>query len=80
LKNDVNIPSKINTQKNLVLFILKVNDENSRIMIRIQTKMSWIRNTAKKHEFFRGTWLDANAVGEQGLTGRYGDCGGRRGS
>jgi hypothetical protein len=25
--------------------ILKVNDEDSRIRIRIHTKMSWIRNT-----------------------------------
>jgi hypothetical protein len=32
LKNDVNVPSKSNKQKNLVL---KVSDENRRILIRI---------------------------------------------
>jgi hypothetical protein len=59
LKNDVNVPSKINKQEKIR--ILKVNDENSRPRIqdpdpdplirgmdqriRIHTKMSWIRNT-----------------------------------
>ncbi len=56
MKNDVNVPSKSNKQKNFVLKIifyvvgfLKVNDENSRGMdpqIYIRIKMSWIRNTA----------------------------------
>ncbi len=41
LKNDVNVPSKSNKQKNCVqkldfAGILKVNDENSRIRIRIR--------------------------------------------
>ncbi len=44
LKNYVNKPSKSNTQKNLfkLVFVgvLMVNDENSRIRIRIHTKMS----------------------------------------
>jgi hypothetical protein len=40
LKNDINVPSKSNNQKNCVknyffAGILKVNDENSRIRIRI---------------------------------------------
>jgi hypothetical protein len=38
LKNDVNVPSKSNKQKNLLKLgfagILKVNDENSRILIQ----------------------------------------------
>ncbi len=48
------VPSKSNKQKNCIKIIsvglLKVSDENSRIririMIRIHTSMSWIRNTA----------------------------------
>ncbi len=28
--------------------VFEVNEENSRIRIRIRTKMSWIRNTALK--------------------------------
>jgi hypothetical protein len=44
LKNDVIVPSKSNKQKNF----LKVNDENSMDpRIRIRTKMSRIRNTAR---------------------------------
>jgi hypothetical protein len=35
LKNDVNVPSKSNKQKNFV-GLLKVNGENSRIRIRIR--------------------------------------------
>jgi hypothetical protein len=66
LKNDVNVPSKSNEQKKKKFYlffvgVLKVNDENSRIQIRIRipihyskawirihTKMSWIRNTGLK--------------------------------
>jgi hypothetical protein len=55
-ENYVNVPLKSNKQKIFVkkkVFVgaLKVNDENSRIQIRIRTlfrihtKMSWIRNT-----------------------------------
>jgi hypothetical protein len=55
--------------------LTRLNPDSIRIQIRIR-----IRNPAKKKAFSRGTWLDANAVGEQGLTGRYGDCGGRGGS
>ncbi len=44
LKNDINVPSKSNKQKNLekIIFvgILKVTDEKSRIQIPIRTKMS----------------------------------------
>jgi hypothetical protein len=51
LKNDVNVPSKSNKQKKLDFYflvgILKVTAEKSRIRIRIRTKMTWIRNTAK---------------------------------
>ncbi len=44
LKNDVNVPSKSNTQKNLFLYlffvgILKFNDENSRIRICIRIRI-----------------------------------------
>jgi hypothetical protein len=57
LRNDVNVPSKSNKQKELrkqLFFVafLKATDENSRIqirwsevLIRIRTKMSRIRNT-----------------------------------
>jgi hypothetical protein len=54
-KNDENEPSKRKQQENLFsIDIFKINDENSRIRIRIhnseawiriRTKMSWIRNT-----------------------------------
>jgi hypothetical protein len=47
LKNDANIASKSNKQKNLkqinLIAVSKVTDENSRI--RIHSKMSWIGNT-----------------------------------
>jgi hypothetical protein len=49
LKNDVNVPSKSNKHENLekfIFYVLKVTDENSRILILIHTKISWIRNTA----------------------------------
>jgi hypothetical protein len=50
-KNDVNVHSKSNKQKNCFIKVpffggLKVNDENNRILIRIHTKISWIRNTS----------------------------------
>ncbi len=49
LKNDVNVPSKSNNQKIffLLLFVgvLKVNDENSRIRIRIHYSEAWIRGS-----------------------------------
>jgi hypothetical protein len=55
LKNDVNVPSKSNKQKNFVknsffVGVLEVNDENSRIRIsiRIHTKIAWKRNTGKE--------------------------------
>jgi hypothetical protein len=52
LKNDVNVPSKSNKQKNFV-GLLKVNDENphpdpnpdQRHGSRIHTNMPWIRKT-----------------------------------
>ncbi len=76
LKNDVNIPylQKVISRKTSIkkkLFfvgVLKVNDENSRVLIqdpdplvrgmdpririRIHTKMSWIRNTGKNKAIF----------------------------
>jgi hypothetical protein len=44
LKNDINLPSKSNKQKNYffqIFFVgvLKVNDENSRIQIRIRIRI-----------------------------------------
>jgi hypothetical protein len=48
-KNDVNVPSKNNKQKNLEKEIFFVNILNPAVRgmdIRIRTKMSWIRNTA----------------------------------
>jgi hypothetical protein len=65
LKNDVNVPSKSNKKKKKKFYlffvgVLKVNDENSRIMdslvrdmdpriqIRIHIKRSWIRNAGLK--------------------------------
>jgi hypothetical protein len=45
-KIDVNVPSKSKNQKYfLVTNVLKVTDKNSRIRVRIHTKMSRIRNT-----------------------------------
>jgi hypothetical protein len=38
LKNDVNVPSKSNKQNNFFVGVLKVNDENSRIRIRIRIR------------------------------------------
>ncbi len=63
-KNDVNVPSKRNGQKNLeknqfFVGILKVNYETPDPLvraidpqIRIRTKMSWIRNIAFKYLTF----------------------------
>ncbi len=50
LKNDVNAPSKSNMQENFfinlfVVGVLKVNDENSRIPIRIHLSEAWIRGS-----------------------------------
>jgi hypothetical protein len=50
LKNDVNVPTKSNKQKNFLkkLFfvgILKENDENSRIRIRTHCSETWIRGS-----------------------------------
>ncbi len=42
-KNDVTVPSKSNNKH--FVDILKITDESRRI--RIRTKISWIRNTAK---------------------------------
>jgi|LakMenE18May11ns_1017448.scaffolds.fasta_scaffold8428617_1 hypothetical protein len=64
LKNEVNVPSKSNKQKNVCIAVLKATDENSRfrsliykvrgmdlgIRIRIPTKMSRIPNTAAKSD------------------------------
>jgi hypothetical protein len=50
-KNDANVPSNVISRKlffnSFFVGVLKVNDENSRIWIRIRqhTKMSWIWNT-----------------------------------
>jgi hypothetical protein len=54
-KNDLNVPSKRNKQKNLgkknfFVGVLKVNDKNSRIQFRICTKMSQIFNTGLEVE------------------------------
>ncbi len=55
LKNDVNVPSKSNKQKNFV----DVTDENSRIRIRIRIHKSevWIRGygSAPKNSSIRNT-------------------------
>ncbi len=50
LKNDVNVPSKSKKQKNFFLNqffvgVLKVNDEKSRIRIRIHQSEAWIRGS-----------------------------------
>jgi hypothetical protein len=50
LKNDVNVPSKSNKQKNLFFIlvsvgVLKVKGDNSRIRIRIRESEAWIRGS-----------------------------------
>ncbi len=49
LKNYVNVASKSNIQKQILVVVLKVTDEKSRIRSRIRTKMSRIRNHGRKN-------------------------------